>query len=107
MYYNDLMKNATYEQQRELSRLRALVGERKKLIEEARWSEREDSYGLVAYPRTSPVKDKSVEIALANNSSDIPIGTRERWRDIEGRIKKATEDAARNGLLIVDISRLV
>lgn len=108
-YYDDLMKKATYEQQRELQRLRALVGERKKLLEETKKSCDKESSSRYQFPRLEPddvfrpMTDEQAEAHLKSYSSS----TQEKLRNVEGRIKKATENAARNGLLVVDISKLV
>lgn len=102
---DELMRKATPEQRMVLSKLKELVGEEKRLMDEARFTYR-GSGEMVAYPRLETADDNMVENALANNSDKIPFGTKQRLIDVKGRIKRTVEEAARYGVLVVPYNNL-
>lgn len=89
--------------------MRGLLLEKKKLIDVAKSGLDKENASQHFYPSLEPddvfrpATDEQAEKHLHSYSSL----TNEKLRNIEGRIKKATEDAARCGLLVVDISKLI
>ncbi len=103
---DELMRKATYEQRTVLSRLKGLVAEEKKLIEETKRSYDQGNFrrGMYRLPedRDPPMTDKLAREHLSSNYSS----SGRRFREIEGKIKRVVQDVTRTGMLVVPCDSL-
>lgn len=105
---DELMEKATGEQRTVLSQLKGLVAEEKKLIEQTKKSQDKENSKRYSFPRPEPddvfrpMTDKGAREHLSSDYS--PNGR--RYREIRGRIKKTTQEAKRQGVLVVSYNDL-
>lgn len=104
---DNLMRNASEEQRVILGNLQGFVAQEKKLIEETKKSWNKENYRRYIYPTLdgdceSPMDDKGAEEYLKTYS----VVTKKRLEEIQGKIKKAVQDAKSKGILVVDYNSL-
>ena len=105
---DELMKKATYDQRKVLSRLKGFVTQEKKLIEETKKTSDKENSRRYNYPSFEPddvfrpMTDKQAEEHLRSYSSS----TRKRLEEIQGKIKRTIEEAAKSGVLVVPYDNL-
>lgn len=105
---NDLIRKATPEQKTVLAKLKDLVGQEKKLIEQTKKSYDKENKSRYSFPRFEPddvFRPMTDKIARKYLSSDYSSSGR-RFREIQGRIKKAIQNASQKGVLVVSYDSL-